>query len=374
MQWIIGEEREERAMRNSIRNVFQIESGALSLTKGVRTAAGIFLPLFLCYRLHNLSFGIPVAMGVLIVSYCDPGPSIPYARRAKIVSISTVLGALVFALGHAFGSLWWLAIPAIFLATFLAGFFSVLGRIPAAIALILCILFASGLGQGGSPGVALLSLAGFLLGGALLLFLVLLTWPLQQFRTARSAPRENHVPQPEEAPPAFGERSSLAMITSQMTWTSPLFRFNALKALGAALAASLGWGLDLLYPHWAAVTEITAVRPSWEASLTTLVQNVLATMLGALVAALLIVNVQSLLILLLIVVLTAIVGITFKEVNYAVYVFFLTTILMLLLSLQTPGIPFIKLRVVETLVGAAIALIVLIIGSGIEMRSSGTRS
>ena len=44
------------------------------------------------------------------------------------------------------------------------------------------------------------------------------------------------------------------------------------------------------------------------------------------------------------------------------------------LSLQTPGIPFIKLRVVETLVGAAIALIVLSIGSGLEMKSLETRS
>ena len=182
------------------------------------------------------------------------------------------------------------------------------------------------------------------------------------------------MPQAVEAPPALRERSSLATITSQMRLTSPLFRFNVLKALGAALAASLGWGLGLLYPHWAAVTVIIAVRPSREASLTTLVQNVLATILGALVTALLITNVQSLLVLILIVVLNVIVGITFKEVNYAVYVFFITTILMLLLSLQTPGIPFIKLRVVETLVGAAIALIVLLVGRGIETRSSGTRS
>jgi uncharacterized membrane protein YccC len=374
MQWITGEEKEKPAMRNSMRNVFQIESGALNLTKGVRTAAGIFLPLYLCYRLHNLSFGITVALGVLIVSYCDPGPSLPYARRAKIVSMSTVLGALVLALGRSVGSPWWLAVPAIFLATFLAGCFSVLGRIPAAVSLTLCILFVVGLGQAGGPGVALSSLAGFLLGGAILLFLVLLPWPLQQFRTARSSLREDRVPQAVEAPPALRERSSLATITSQMTWTSPLFRFNVFKALGAALAASLGWGLGLLYPHWAAVTVIIAVRPSREASITTLVQNVLATILGALVAAWLITNVQSLLVLLLIVVLNGIVGITFKEVNYAISVFFLTTILMLLLSLQTPGIPFIKLRVVETLVGAAIALGVIFGGSGMGMRSSGARS
>jgi uncharacterized membrane protein YccC len=340
----------------------------------VRTAAGIFLALFLCYRLHRLSLGIPVALGVLIISYCDPGPSIPYARRAKIVSTSTLLGALLFALGCSLGSLWWLAVPAILLATFLAGFFSVLGRIAAVVSLTLCILFAVGLGKGGGPQVALLSLAGFLLGGALLLVLVLLPWPLHRFRTARSAPRENRAPLPEEASPVLGERPSLAMIVSQMTWTSPLFRFNALKALGAALAASLGWGLGLLYPHWAAVTEIIAVRPSWEASLTTIVQSVLATILGALVAALLIVSVQSPLVLILIVALNVVVGITLKEVNFAVYVFFITTILMLLLSLQTPGIPFIKLRVVETLVGAAIALIVLLVGSSMEMRSSGTRS
>lgn len=361
-------------MRNSMRNVFQVESAAVSLAKGVRTTAGIFLTLFLFYRLHSLSFGIPVALGVLILSYCDPGPRVPYARRAKILSTSTVLGALVFALGRSLGSPWWLAVPAIFLATFFAGFFSVLGRIPAAVSLTLCILFAVGLGQGGGPQVALLSLAGFLLGGALLLFLVLLPWPLQRFRTARSALRENRVPQPEEAPPVLGERSSLTMIVSQMTLTSPLFRFNALKALGAALAASLGWGFGLLYPHWAAITEIIAVRPNWEASLTIIVQNVLATILGALVAALLIVSVQSPLVLILIIALNVVIGITLKEVNYAVYVFFITTILMLLLSLQTPGIPFIKLRVVETLVGAAIALIVLIAGSGIEMRSSATRS
>ena len=361
-------------MRNSMCNVFQIEPCALSLTKGVRTASGIFLALFLFYRLHSLSFGIPVALGVLIVSYCDPGPSVPYARRTKILSLSTVLGALVFALGRSLGSPWWLAVLAIFLATFLAGFFSVLGRIPAAMSMTLCILFAVGLGKGGGAWVALLSLVGFLLGGALLLFLVLLPWPLHQFRTAQSAVRENWVPQPKEAPPVLGERSSLTMIISQMTLTSPLFRFNALKAMGAALAASLGWGLGLLYPHWAAVTEIIAVRPSWEASLITIVQNVLATILGALVAALLIVSVQSLLVLILIVALNVVIGIVLKEVNCAVYVFFFTTIPMLLLSLQTPGIPFIKLRVVETLVGAAIALIVVLIESGMEMRSSGTRS
>jgi len=92
-------------------------------------------------------------------------------------------------------------------------------------------------------------------------------------------------------------------------------------------------------------------------------QNVLATILGALVAGLLITNVQSLLVLILIILLNFIVGVTLKEVNYAVYVFFITTILMLLLSLQTPGIPFIKLRVVETLVGAAIALALSSVGA-----------
>jgi uncharacterized membrane protein YccC len=319
--------------------------------KGFYTALAMFLPLLVLTMLGQSAFGGLVMIGALLTAFGDVGTS--YRTRAWSLGMTAIGGTLVTALGRFIAGPWWVEIVEIFLVVFISGLLSVYGRVAATMGLLLTITFVVSLGNPGGPATALPAAGGFLLGGAILmLFALVFAWLQAPRSTPRNEVRANR------------SRPTLTTLTAQHTLTSPLMRFSLLRAGGAAVAAGSGWILAG-GPHfyWAAITVLICAQQDEKTALRMALQNIVATFLGALLADVLIAGVQNALVLGLIVVAITFLAFTVKDLNYTLYLFFLTILILLLISLGMSGQSLAALRVVEVrlvaiLIGAGIALVI----------------
>ena len=124
------------------------------------------------------------------------------------------------------------------------------------------------------------------------------------------------------------------------------------------MAAASGWILGGLPFYWAALTVIICTQQDQKASLKKALQNVVATYLGALLADVLIAGMQNVLALELIVVAITVLAFTIKDLNYLLYLFFFTILILLLISIGMSGQSLAVWRVVTTLIGAGIVLVI----------------
>lgn len=313
--------------------------------KGFYTALAMFLPLLVLSILGQRAFGVLVMTGALLTSFGDVGTS--FRTRAWSLGMTAVGGALMTALGRLIGGPWWQEIVEIFLIVFISGLLSVYGRVAAVMGLLLTIPFVISLANRGGPATTLPAAGGFLLGGAvLMLFASLYAWLLSHRSTPKNATQPNR-PQP-----------GLTTLTAQLTLTSPLLRLSLLRAMGAAVAAGSGWIWGGSPFYWAALTVIICTRQDQKASLMMALQNVIATILGALLAAVLIASVLNTLVVGLIVVAITFLAFTVKELNYLLYLFFFTILILLLISIATSGQSLALWRVITVLFGAGIVLVI----------------
>ena len=326
--------------------LFRSNSGATpNPVKGFYTALAMFLPLLVLTMLGQRAFGVLVMTGALLTSFGDIGTS--YRTQAWSLGMTAVGGALMTALGRLIGGPWWVEIVEIFLVVFISGLLSVYGRVAATMGLLLTIPFVSSLANRSGPATALPAAGGFLLGGAILmLFVFLFAW----LQSHRSMPRNEVRPNRSQPP--------LTTRASQLTLTSPLLRFSLLRAVGAAVAAGSGWILGGPPFYWAALTVIICTQQDQKASLMMALQYVVATYLGALLAGVLIAGMQNVLALELIIVAITVLAFTIKDLNYLLYLFFFTILILLLISIGMSGQSLAVWRVVTILIGAWIVLVI----------------
>jgi len=323
--------------------------------KGCYTALALFLPLIILAQFGHVAFGGQVMFGALLTAFGDPGTS--SRMQAKILLVIAVGGALMTALGRFIGGPWWVEGMEIFFAVFLSGMLATYGQAIAGLGSLLTIILVLSLSTRSGPATAGPSAAGFLLGGVILLLFALL---FAKFQTGHSAPGNETR--------ASRSRPTLTTLTSQLTWTSPLLRFSVLRAIGAAVAAMIGWNLSGSYPYWATITVIACTRPDKKTSLVMALQNIVATFLGALLADLLIAGVQNSLVIGLILVAVTFLAFTVKELNYILHLFFLTNLILLVISIGTAGHAFVVWRMVAILIGAGIVLVITLLNQALLVK------
>ena len=326
--------------------LFRSNSGAkANPVKGFYTTLAMFLPLLVLTMLGQSAFGVLVMTGALLTSFGDVGTS--YRTQAWSLGMTAVGGALMTALGRLIGGPWWVEVMEVFLVVFIGGLLSVYGRVAAVMGLLLTIPFVSSLANRSGPATALPAAGGFLLGGAILmLFALLFAW----LQSPRSTPSNEMRPNRSQPP--------LTTLPAQLTLTSPLLRFSLLRAVGAAVAAGSGWILGVSPLYWAALTVIICTQQDQKASLRKALQNVVATYLGALLAAVVIVGVQNALAVELIVVAITFLAFTIKDLNDLLYLFFFTILILLFISIRMPGQSLAVWRVVTILIGTGIVLVI----------------
>lgn len=339
----------------------------LTPVRGARAAIAMLMSLLVLEGLvHNrveTSAAVGTLLGVLFVAFCDLGPSLRI--RARAMSAGTVVGALLMALGSWISGPWWLAAPTLGLITFLAGVLAVYGPVAAQVAVVLTITFALALGRGGGPSAAVPTALGFLFGGTFFLLLVFVSSLLRgaarpAVQELVAAARMRHVP--------------ASALTEHLTHLSPLVRFALLRAAGTALIVGLAWGTGVPYPQWAPIVVIASVRPEQMAALRVTGRFVIGSVLGAGLADVVLSLVQDPVALGGLAVAGVFLAFTVVDVSYGLFVFFLTTLTLLLLNIPTSGPTYAVLRVVATLVGAAAALGVSWLSAWLVRRSLGTPS
>jgi uncharacterized membrane protein YccC len=326
--------------------LFRGNSGArLNPVKGFSTALAMFLPLLVLTISGQRAFGVLVMIGALLTSFGDIG-ALP-RTQARLLGMIAVGGALMTALGRLIGGPWWVEIVEIFLVVFMSGLLSVYGWFASVMGLLLTISFVVSLANRSGPATTLPAAAGFLLGGMILMLVALLFALLLPQQSTQSNEARPNRPQP-----------GLTTFTAQFTLTSPQLRLSLLRAVGAAVAAGSGWLWGGQPFYWATLTVIICTRQDQETSWMMALQNVVATLLGALLADGLIANVQNALVLELIVVVSTFLAFTVKERNYFLYLFFFTILILLLISIGTAGQSLAVWRVVAIVLGAGIVLVI----------------
>jgi hypothetical protein len=293
-------------------------------------------------------------LGVLFVAFCDPGSSHSLPIRARAMAAGTLVGALLLGLGSWIGGpTWWVAALTLGLVTFLGGVLALYGPVAAQLGVILSILFAVALGRGGGPASAAPSLLGFLVGGTVVTLFVMGGTVVIRFVLTLSAFRRPSQPIGGAAPAA---RAPATSPSAPVTPQPRLIRFAALRAAGTALVAGVAWGIGLPYPEWAALVVIGSTRPNQMTKLGLTMQLAVGTCLGAALAGVVLSVVHDPVVVVVLTVGVVFVAFTVKDVNETFYMFFFTILILLLLSLPSPGHAPVGLRVATTLVGAAVAL------------------
>lgn len=327
--------------------------------KGCYTALAMFVPLIVLGMFGHVAFGGQVMFGALLTAFGDPGTS--SRMQAKILLVIAVGGALMTALGRFIEGPWWLEGIEIFGAVFLSGLLTAYGQAIAGLGSLLTIILVLSLSTGGGPATALAAAAGFLLGGViLLLFALAFAWFQADHRARRNEARPSR------------SRPTLTTLPAHLTWTSPLFRWMVLRALGAAVAGMIGWPLSGSYPYWAAITVIVCARPEKKTSTVLALQNIVATLLAALLADLLIAVVQRSLVIGLIAVIMSFLAFTIKELNFILHLFFLTNLILLVISIGTAGHAFVIWRMLAIVIGAGIVLVITLVNQALLVKNEAS--
>ena len=143
----------------------------------IRAALAICVPLSVAFAVGRGTIGVLPAMGGLMGTMSDTGGS--YVNRVKRVTAAAVLGgAAGLAIGSVIHGHGWIAVLALTLVAGVSGAISALGDIGSATGLQLLVYTTLGLGPLGAQRPVWHTVAGFVVGAAWALILILPGWLL----------------------------------------------------------------------------------------------------------------------------------------------------------------------------------------------------
>jgi uncharacterized membrane protein YccC len=161
----------------------------------------------------------------------------------------------------------------------------------------------------------------------------------------------------DDAPPdGKVERDVLAPVRANLSLDSIALRHALRVGATAALATALVHALDLQRGYWATLSVITLLQAHPPATLTRSVQRVAGTAAGGLLAALIASVLHDPVAILVVVFLCAAVSVAVLNINYALFSMLLTPTFVLLAEVNTGASGLAGARVLDTLLGAALAL------------------
>jgi uncharacterized membrane protein YccC len=157
-------------------------------------------------------------------------------------------------------------------------------------------------------------------------------------------------PDAEPAGPSLLER-----VRDNLSFESVLARHALRVGTTAAAATAVGHALGLERGYWVTVTVLIVLQPYTPATLVKALQRVAGTVLGGLVAALLVTVVRDARVVLVIVGVLAGVSAAILQLNYALYSFLLTPTFVLLAEMNAHDWRLAEVRIANTLLGGALA-------------------
>ena len=171
--------------------------------------------------------------------------------------------------------------------------------------------------------------------------------------------------------------------TSPRKLTPPLIAFAVLRALGMAGATAIAFGAGMSHADWMPIAAIVAMKPSLDQTTVVAAQRVVGALIGAAAAVLLmliaasesgakLVSITSVLEVVTIVFLLH--GVSIRFWNYAFYTAAIAAGVLLAIDLPDPSNYSAEGdRVLWTLVGVAIAVLVMLLGNLLAKRTAKAR-
>jgi uncharacterized membrane protein YccC len=160
-------------------------------------------------------------------------------------------------------------------------------------------------------------------------------------------------PQRERQTPRY-----LAILRSNITFQSVTFRHSIRLAAAATMATAIAEAFRLPRGYWAVVTVLVVLKPNFGGTIERVIQRIVGTLIGGVIAMLISIYIRDETILFLCVALLAFISFAIRSFGYGFFTLVLTPLFMVLLDLVNPGDWKVSLsRILDTLVGGGLALI-----------------
>ncbi|HEU4556276.1 MAG TPA: FUSC family protein [Longimicrobium sp.] len=157
--------------------------------------------------------------------------------------------------------------------------------------------------------------------------------------------------------PAESEQTVMEVLRENLTFRSVTLRYALRAGVTTAAATALAHALGVERGYWVALTALIVLQPSAGATWVKGVQRIGGTVAGGIVAAGIIALVHEPMALLAIVFVLAVAAVSYLLVNYGVYSALLTPTFVLLAEANTADPHLAGIRVANTLIGGALALV-----------------
>ena len=264
-----------------IATVFKLDRKGFNVRRGVGVLAVMLVSLIVLGVLNQEQYFLSVSFAALFVGLSDPGGE--YGYRVPRIALVAVVGALLTALGFGVGGrAWGLVVLVAFVVTVLAGLTVKYGlhRFTAGLLLNIWFLIAVAL-----PAAyrldhvhtnAWAQALAWLIGSALTIAYTTIMW-LARGRTAQLQPGADVLP---------GDITPVKL-------TKAVILYVLIRAIAVSIAVAIAFGLHLPNADWMPVATLVAMKPSLQQSALIAEQRLAGAILGAAVAALFLLTVDS---------------------------------------------------------------------------------
>ncbi len=343
---------------SSMAKVFELDREALKVPRAVEAALVLLAVVIVLEALDQPHYVVTVVFAVLYVGLSDPGGEFGY--RAATMGVVALIGALLTLLGFAIGAgAWGLVVVAAFVVTLASGLAIKFGvqRFVAGLLLNVWFLCAISLPVGyeldGVATDAWSQALAWVAGSAFWIAFAGVFW-LARGRRSRPSP----------VPEIPGDVSSRKL-------TRPMILFALIRAIAVAIAVAIPFGLDLPEADWMPIATLAAMKPDLGQSTLVAEQRLAGAILGALVAAVLLLAVDDKQVLEVAVVLILTAAAAIHGVNYALYTAAMAAGVLIAIDLPHPtDLADEALRVLYTFLGVGLAVVVMLLATRLGKRTA----
>jgi hypothetical protein len=344
---------------DKLATIFRLDTTKFNPARGVIIAVGLLLPLVVLSALHLEKYWLSLAFSALFVGLSDPGGA--YRHRVSQMAGFAVIGAVLTVLGFGIGDgAWGWVTLAAFVVTLGAGLAVKYGKHRFFGAVLLNVWFLIAIAI--PPGYALdhvhtnawAQALAWLIGAALWIAVTFSEW-LIRGRGTRHQPMAEMIPGSTEPIPL----------------TRPVIAFAVLRAIAITAAVAIAFGLDVPHADWMPIAAVVAMQPSLQQSAGAGIERVAGTIIGAVVAALFLLAVDSKPVLAVVIAILGGLAGALRTASYTWYTAAVAGAVLIALDLPHPSnLADEGQRILFTFVGVAIAVVVMFLADRLAKRRS----
>ena len=338
--------------------VFALDRKGLNLPRGLEIAGVLVALGALLVALDREAYVLTFDFAILFAALSDPGGK--FAYRAQRMVLYGVIGALLTALGFGIGGgAWGLVVLATFVVTLLGGLAVKYGlhRFVGGALLNAWFLIAIAMPASSKPdgvqAAAWKQALAWLVASAIWIALTGILWLVRGRK---------------ERPQWIAE---IPGSTAAVKLTRPVVLFALIRALAVAIAVAIAFGLHVPNADWMPIAAFVATKGSLQQTTLVAEQRLAGALLGAALAALFLLTVHDKHALEVVIVLLAVVAASIRTVNYALYCTAIAALVLIAMDLPHPtDFADEGRRVLFTLVGVGIGVLVMLLANLIQKRSA----